>query len=151
MARYTTTATSSWDRETAFDYLADFSSVSDWDPGAAESECVTGPALSEGAHFDVEVETIAGRTSTFDYETIEIERPERVVLRAETGVLVSEDTMTFVETGDGTEVTYDAKLNLKGPLKLVDPLLSLAFNRIGDKARDGLRKRLAGPPPARTS
>ena len=35
-------------------------------------------------------------------------------------------------------MTYDADLTLKGPLGL-DPLLKLAFNRIGDRAVDGLR------------
>lgn len=41
MAGYTTTQTTDWDRETAFDYLADFTSVSDWDPGIPRSELLS--------------------------------------------------------------------------------------------------------------
>ena len=36
-------------------------------------------------------------------------------------------------------MTYDADLRLKGPLgRLMDPLLGLAFRRIGDRAAVGL-------------
>jgi carbon monoxide dehydrogenase subunit G len=146
MARYTTTASTRWDRRRAFDYLADFANVADWDPSIPRARCVSGEALEKGARFEVEVEAL-GRTSSFPYETIEIDAPNRVVLRAETGSMVSIDTLTFVDTGAGSEVTYDADITLKGPLKLIDPLFSMFFKRMGDKARDGLRRRLSEPPP----
>ncbi len=146
MATYTATAKTSWSREQTFDYLADFRTVSDWDPGILRSVCKSGTPPSEDSRYDVDVETL-GRTTTFEYETIELQRPERVVLRAETGSLISVDTMTFVDTGSGTEVTYNAEITLKGLLKLADPLFSLAFQRVGDKAKSGLRERLAGPAP----
>jgi hypothetical protein len=41
-----------------------------------------------------------------------------------------------------------ADIALKGPLKLTGPLFSLVFNRVGDRARDGLRERLEGAPPS---
>jgi len=41
-------------------------------------------------------------------------------------------------------VTYDAILTLRGPLGLFDPLLRLAFGRIGDRAAAGMRKALRG-------
>jgi hypothetical protein len=34
---------------------------------------------------------------------------------------------------EGTRVTYDADLALKGLLRIVDPVLALAFNRVGDR------------------
>ena len=49
----------------------------------------------------------------------------------------------------GTLVTYDADLALKGPLKLADPLLGLAFNRVGDRALAGLRKTLGTQQPTK--
>lgn len=147
MATYTTTQTTSWDRETTFDYLAEFSSVSDWDPGIPRAERVAGEPRSPGARYLVDFDA-PGRTITFEYETVEVEAPERVVLRAETSVLTSIDTMTFVDMGSGTEVTYNAEITLKGPLRLIDPLLSLAFRRTGDKAAAGLAERLSRPAPA---
>jgi hypothetical protein len=147
MARYTTTVRTAWDPETAFRYLAEFSNVSDWDPSIPEARNVSPDPLAHGARFEVDVE-VFGRRTTMPYETIEIEAPHRVVLRSETGVLISVDTLTFDRApGGGTAVTYDADLTLKGALRLADPLLALGFRRTGDKARDGLAERLSGPPP----
>jgi hypothetical protein len=39
-------------------------------------------------------------------------------------------------------VSYEAELTLKGPLRVLDPLLGLAFNRVGDRAAAGLRAKL---------
>jgi hypothetical protein len=39
----------------------------------------------------------------------------------------------------------DADLRLKGALRLGDPLLGLAFNRVGDRALAGLRAVLTTP------
>ncbi|MBV8221122.1 MAG: hypothetical protein JO325_21875, partial [Solirubrobacterales bacterium] len=50
-------------------------------------------------------------------------------------------------TGTGTRVTYAADLRLKGLLRLADPLLALAFRRVGDRALAGLREVLARPAP----
>ena len=67
------------------------------------------------------------------------------MLRAETTTIVSLDTITFEGTLTGTAVTYDADLRLKGLLRVLDPIFSLAFRRIGDRARDGLRHTLVPP------
>ena len=48
---------------------------------------------------------------------------------------------------EGTRVTYDADLALKGLLRIADPLLGLAFNRVGDRALDGLRDTLGSRQP----
>ena len=58
--------------------------------------------------------------------------------------MVSLDTMTFSATqSGGTCVTYDATLTLNGPRSALDPLLGLAFGRIGDRAAAGLRAALS--------
>ena len=64
--------------------------------------------------------------------------------RAENGTIVSLDTITVEGDEEGSVVTYDAELTLKGPLQVFDPLLRLAFNRIGDKAARGLVAALEG-------
>lgn len=151
MARYTATVETDWDPATAFEYLAEFSNVSDWDPSIPEARSLSPDPLATGARFEVDIEML-GRTTTMPYETKELERPRRVVLRSETGALISVDTLTFDPRPDGgTDVTYDADLTLKGALKLFDPLLSLGFKRTGDKARDGLAERLSAPPPTRAA
>jgi carbon monoxide dehydrogenase subunit G len=151
MPRYTTTVETAWDRETAFAYLADFANIADWDPGVARAKRLTEGPLAAGARFEVTT-SYMGRESTLVYETIEIEAPRRVLLRAETGTFTSLDELTFdPRPGGGTLVTYDADLGMKGLAKLAELPMRLAFRRIGDAARDGLRTRLADAPPERSS
>ena len=150
IARYTATERAGWDRDVAFTYFAEFTSVSDWDPSIVRSERTAGEPRTVGTRYEVEFEA-AGRSFALDYEPVEVEAPERIVLRAESRLLTSVDTMSFADTGDGCEVTYDADITLKGPLKLIDPLFAIGFNRNGDKAREGLRRRLDAPAPARSA
>ena len=53
-----------------------------------------------------------------------------------------QDQITVRPEGAGASVTYDADLQLRGALRVLDPLLGLAFKRLGDRARDGLRREL---------
>ena len=39
-------------------------------------------------------------------------------------------------------MTYDAQVDLKGMARLFDPVLGLAFKRLGDNAAAGLRREL---------
>lgn len=147
MARYTATVETAWDREEAFAYLADFANIADWDPGVVRAARHTGEPLEAGARFAVTT-SYMGRESTLTYETIEIEAPRRVLLRAETGTFTSLDELTFdLRPGGGTLVTYDADLAMKGIARVAELPMRLAFRRIGDAARDGLRNRLAEAPP----
>jgi hypothetical protein len=85
---------------------------------------------------------IVGRTAEITYEIVEFAADRVVTLRGENATVVSLDRMTFAPSGSGTCVTYDADLALKGPLRIADPLLGLAFRRVGDRALAGLRETL---------
>ena len=66
------------------------------------------------------------------------------MLRAETPTVVSEDTITVSALpSSGTQVTYDARLRLRGALRIADPVLGLLFRRVGDRAKAGLAATLA--------
>jgi len=145
MARYVATVTTPRSPEEAFDYLADFSTVEEWDPGVRRARAISEERRAKGAQFEV-VARFLGRDVPLTYETVEIERPRRVMLRAENENLVSLDTISFrpLPQGGGTEVTYDADLSLKGPRRLAEPLMRLLFGRVGDRAKAGLAERLSG-------
>jgi len=139
MARYTTTVATNWSADEAFDYMADLRNFEEWDPGVKSSKIVTGDTAGLDAEYDVTV----GFT-TLRYVTKEFQKPRRAVVEAKSPVLRSYDVIEIAETSNGCEVTYDAILELNGPLKLADPLLGLVFARIGDKASAGLVKALSG-------
>ncbi len=131
----------------AFAYMADLSNFAEWDPGVQRAEQVEGDGPGTDAAFDVAVKGI-GRPLVLRYRLTEYEPPEQVVARAKTSLLTSLDTVTVRPDGSGdgsgSVVTYDAVLTLNGPLGLADPLLGLAFKRIGDRAADGLVRALDG-------
>ena len=140
MARYRASIETRWTPEEAFAYLSDFSTSAEWDPGVMEAHRV-GP---DGNEFHLVVKPL-GRTTTLTYRRTECQRPQAVTFVGENSAVVSRDRITFEAIPAGTRVTYDADLRLKGPLRLADPVLALAFNRIGDRAREGLRAVLERP------
>ena len=143
MPRYTTALRTPWSAPRAFDYLSDLEHFAEWDPGVKRAVRVSGQGAAVGSAFDVTVGGV-GRDLTLRYEIVELRSPERLEARAETGALRSVDVMTFEPTDGGCLVTYDADLSLKGVFGLANPVLALAFGRIGDRAAAGLRRVLDG-------
>lgn len=144
MARYVVHVRTSMSTAEAFAYMADLTNFAEWDPGVDRVEQVAGDGAGPGAAFDVAVK-VGGRTTTLRYDTIEFDDTSTTMTAfAENAWLSSEDTITVAADGDGSIVTYDAVLKLKGLLGLSDPLLGLTFNKIGDRAAAGLVDALAG-------
>lgn len=127
-----------------FAYLADFSTTQEWDPGVAEAAVLGDGTIGLGARIRVVADFMGSKTPLV-YEITEYDPPAAVTLRGENATVVSLDRITVVPDGDGSLVTYDADLRLKGVLRLADPLLGLVFGRIADKAVAGLRDALAAP------
>jgi hypothetical protein len=128
----------------AFAYMADLRNFAAWDPGVEWVDQVTGDGAGPGAAFDVAVK-VPGSTMTLRYDTIAFDDASTTMTAfAENAWLTSEDTITVEPDGEGSIVTYDAVLRLKGLLGLSDPLLRLTFGQIGDRAAAGLIDALAG-------
>ncbi len=142
MAHYTGTVTTSRAPAEVFDYLANFSTVAEWDPGVKEAYPVNTGGVRRGARFRV-VARFLGREVPLTYRTVELDRPRRVVLRADSGAVVSDDTISVRPLPDGgAQVTYEADLRLKGPARIAELPMRVLFRRIGDRARDGLERAL---------
>lgn len=142
MARYVTSVATPLSAAEAFAYMADVSHFVEWDPGVKSVLRVAGDGAGVGAAYDLTVQ--AGGTTVMRYEVKEYEPPRRILLVARTSFLTSVDEVKVEPAGSGCIVTYDAKLTLNGPLGLLDPLLRLAFRRIGDRAAAGLNRVLSG-------
>ncbi|HMD57999.1 MAG TPA: SRPBCC family protein [Solirubrobacteraceae bacterium] len=142
MANYSATLETQIPREEAFAYLSDFSNTEEWDPGTVQAERIGEGPIGEGSEFRL-VAAFLGRETALTYRVVEHEPPNAVSFRGENSTVISLDRVTIVTAGTGTRITYDARLTLKGPLKLADPLLALAFKRVGDRALAGMRDTLA--------
>lgn len=126
-----------------FDYLSDFSSVAEWDPGVVRAARVdTGP-LRVGSLFDVTVRLFS-RELTLRYRVLELDPPRRITLEAEGFGLRSHDVIRVAPEGTGARVEYDAQLDLPGLARAFDPALQIGFDRVGRDAAEGLARALGG-------
>lgn len=146
MARYRAALDTPRERESVFAYLSDFATAQEWDPGVIHAERCGDAEVGQGTEFRLITEFL-GRKTELTYRIVEYVPPRAVTFRGENATVISNDRITFEGVGTGTRVAYDAELTLKGRLRIADPLLGLAFHRIGDRALAGLRNKLA---PART-
>jgi len=142
MAKASGTVNSPLEPKLVFDRVSDFSTTAKWDPGVVEAEKLTDGHVEIGAKFRV-VARFMGRNSELVYEVTEFTPGSRVVLRGENATVLSIDEIIVEPRGGGSTVSYNADLTLKGPLKLADPLLGLAFDQIAKKALAGLEAWLA--------
>jgi hypothetical protein len=150
MARYLDTIDLPISCEAAFDALADFSSAQRWDPSVVSARRLDRGPLAPGARFEVVVRVL-GVESALEYTLVEAERPYRILLRAEQGALTSLDEITLSPRNAGVRVTYDARIELSGLARALDPLLNAWFQRSGARSAAGLRAAFGAEPQARPS
>ncbi|HEX9064748.1 MAG TPA: SRPBCC family protein [Streptosporangiaceae bacterium] len=153
MAIYEATIPSAWPADDTFGYLAVFSHAEEWDPGVLSGEALDPGPVRPGSRFRLVVPFL-GRNLPLTYQVTEFSSAERrVVLDATSTLLRARDVITVLPAsagGQATAVSYQAEVTLRGPLRLLDPVLTKGFGKVGDRAANGLRARLATEPGADT-
>ena len=123
-----------------FDYLADFRSTEEWDPGTVRTVLLQGDGGIGTTYRNTS--RFAGRETELIYEVVERIRPDRIVLRGENRTVVAHDTMSFSTDAHLIRVTYRAEFQLKGLARLAEPFFRKPFDRLGEEAEQGLRDAL---------
>lgn len=141
MARFKTVLGSTMPSVEAFELLANFESVADWDPGVTSARRLDDAELGPGSRFAV-VAAFGPRRIPLEYVVRDIQPGEHIALEAQTAEFTSYDVITVRPVPGGSEVTYDATLRLHSWRKLFDPWLQAAFLVIGKRAEAGLRRAL---------
>jgi NAD(P)-dependent dehydrogenase (short-subunit alcohol dehydrogenase family)/carbon monoxide dehydrogenase subunit G len=126
--------------DAVFDYLTDFTTTTEWDPGTVATVNHHGDRGAGTTYLNTS--TFLGRKTQLTYIVREFIPGNRVQLRGENKTVIAVDTMTFRSTDAGTEVTYTAEFTFKGPSRLLAPLLRPAFERLGKQAQAGMRQAL---------
>lgn len=127
--------------ELVFQYLADFTSTTEWDPGTVTTTRVSGDG-GLGTVYD-NVSRFLGRETQLRYVVEEYVPNARIALRGENATVVAHDTISVMPgPGGSTQVDYRAEFSLKGPARFAAPFLWPAFHRLGDAAAAGLRRAL---------
>lgn len=121
-----------------FAYLADMTHAAVWDPSILSVVRLDQGDVTVGSSFQVTLGFL-GRGLVLTYRVMALEPTKRVVLRAETGLLVSEDTITVSPLEGRTTRVDEARLTGKGAAVLLDPLFKLSINHFGRQAGEKLR------------
>lgn len=122
------------------EYLSDFTTTNDWDPGTVRTVRVSGDG-GVGTAYD-NTSRFLGRETQLRYVVTELVPGRSVALRGENRTVVAHDTMTFTGDDLSTEVGYVAEFELKGLARLLEPLMRLPLERLGDAAEAGMREAL---------
>lgn len=131
--------------EEVFAYLQDFTTTTEWDPGTVSTTLLEGDG-GIGTRYH-NVSQFLGRRTELIYVVKDVDAPRRLRLRGENKTVVAHDILTLLPTtSGGTELTYRAEFDFKGPARLVAPLLAPAFKRLGDEAVKGLLDALGDAP-----
>ncbi|MEO5634446.1 SRPBCC family protein [Gaiella sp.] len=129
--------------EESFAYVADFTTVAEWDPGIHESTRVSGEG-DVGTIYAVQAE-FRGKTMPFTYTVTAFAPNERIVLDGVGERATSLDTIAFeAAVAGGTRITYTADFRLKGVLRVAEPFLGGTFRALAGKALAGLEAKLGG-------
>ncbi|HUC25252.1 MAG TPA: SRPBCC family protein [Streptosporangiaceae bacterium] len=144
MARYHAIIDSRRGAAETFGYLATFSNAAEWDPGVLAGEQLDPGPVQVGTRFRLLV-SFAGRGLPLTYEVTRHIPDREVAVIAASRMLRSADRIAVTAAGDGATVSYHAEVQLRGPLRLLDPILSRGFRAVGDRAAAGLAQALSVP------
>ena len=128
-------------RERAFDFVADFSTTQEWDPGIQAATRLGDRPIGVGSRFEL-VSRFGSTEQTIVYEITAYARPTSVTFVGEGKTFRGTDAISFSDEGGGTRVTYVADLGPKGLTALARPVITGRLDAMSDDAGDGLRRAL---------
>ena len=126
--------------EKAFAFLSQFENTPKWDPNTPVMDKVTPGPVAVGHKYNAEAE-FRGKRQSLVYEVIEL-TDNHIKLRGENKTVISFDSIDVTPNGAGSVVKYTAEFSIKGPAKIVQPLLKPAFMSLRDPALNGIRDTL---------
>jgi hypothetical protein len=128
-----------------FGYLATFSNATELDAGVLAGEQLD-PGRSRPAAASGWWCRSWGRMP-LTYEVIRFVPDREVLLHTANGVLRSTDWIVVTGAADGSTVSYDAEVRLRGPLQALDSILRPGFRGVAERAAAGQARALSGHPP----
>lgn len=124
--------------ERVIEYLKDFVHATEWDPGTEECTQTTPGPVAVGTQWHNKSK-IAGVSTELTY-TLEKLADDTLVFVGRNDTATSTDTITVVPQGGGSEITYEAVIEMKGAAKVASPLVKLVFEKIGSDTEDDMTK-----------
>ena len=118
------------------DYLKDFSHAEQWDPGTESCSRNDAGPVQVGSTWH-NVSKIAGVSTELTYELTRLD-DEGLQFVGTNETARSTDTITVRPHPDGSEVTYEAVIEMSGAAKLASPVVKLVFEKVGNDTEDDM-------------
>ena len=125
-----------------YTYLADFTTVNEWDPRASSARRLHGSGGVETT-YECEV-SFARRTVPMRYRVTRLVPGEVVEWVGESSLVRAHDVIRVRDTDGATDVEYTTQYRYRHASWLLELLLRPAVSRLCDDAREGLRSALDG-------
>ena len=130
MPEFQSTVTIDRPIEEVFSYLVDPKTQTIWQSGLQdfEADWEDEPKVGDRARGTVKV---AGKKVRWETETVEVQRPERLIYRSVESPFPFEISWTLVDRGGSTEARHDGSTEALGGFfgKLTDPLVARMYQR----------------------
>ena len=124
-----------------FEYLANFETTAEWDPGIVTATRTSDGPIGIGSTFDL-ISDFRGRKIPVTYEISEYDPPSRFVIVGTNKQFVGTDDIRVSADGAGTRVDYTADFRMQGIAKLFEPFMVGIFEKLSVEAMDGLKNTL---------
>lgn len=125
--------------EPAFDFISDFTHASLWDPRTQSVRKLTAGPIGLGTVFMLRAR-LGLLELDFPYEIVEFQRPNALVFAGHTHFFAYRERVTFTPDASGTNITWDAEMELQSLLAPGNPILSLLYQRIGNDATSSIAR-----------
>ena len=117
--------------DAVFDYLSDFTSTNDWDPGTVETRRTAGDGGVGTTYHNVS--EFLGRKTEVTYTTVEREEGRRLHFRGHNEMFTGNDRISVSASGAGSEVGYDADFSFHGAAQVAIPLVAAYLPLLANK------------------
>ena len=122
--------------DVVIDYLKDFSNAEEWDPGTESCSRNDSGPIKVGSTW-ANTSKIAGVSTELTYELAELSGG-KVVFVGRNDTATATDTISVSSHAEGSQITYEAVIEMAGAAKLGAPLVKLVFEKIGSDTEDDL-------------
>ena len=128
--------------EIVFDYLTNPANLAEWQTSKTSVEQLTDGPPGLGTRVRERTKPPGGREFEQIVEFTEFDRPRRVHAHIVEGPYRIDGTWSFASAGDGTQVHFVAEGDLRGPMRLAQPLIKRLMSRQFAGYHENLRRRL---------
>ena len=125
-----------------FDYVSNFSTTQDWDPGVVKAAKLTDGPVRVGTEFEVACALPLGSID-LEYVITDLKPNKSITLVGQCAFFTVTDTISFKSSKKGCQIDYKAKFKFARGLASVARFGGSAMDKMGKKALAGLEQALS--------